>query len=153
MAGSFGVVGCGYVGAAAAQHFGQIGFEVTGTTTSPSRLQELCSIVDHPRIYRAGDSRSDASFLDSLDGLLIAIAPTTMSMEEDQYRSVYGTGVSALVESIKARQSDRPLHVSYLSSAGVYGNQFGQICDESFPIDRSNSANALLGDAKMLFLH
>ena len=125
MAGRFGVIGCGYVGSAAARHFGLMGLEVTGTTTSHSRLQELCGIVDHPRIYRDGDSRSDASFLDSLDGLLISIAPTTMSMDEDQYRSVYGTGVSALVESIKARQSDRPLHVSYLSSAGVYGNQFG----------------------------
>jgi nucleoside-diphosphate-sugar epimerase len=38
--------------------------------------------------------------------------------------------------------------VSYLSSAGVYGNQFGEICDESSPIDRSNSANALLADAE-----
>jgi nucleoside-diphosphate-sugar epimerase len=111
-------------------------------------LQELCDIVNHPRIYRAGDSRSDASFLNSIDGLLIAIAPTTMSMEEDQYRSVYGTGVSDIVESIKARHSERPLHVSYLSSAGVYGNQLGEICDESSPIDRSNSANALLADAE-----
>ena len=148
MDGRFGVIGCGYVGSAVARHFGLMGLEVTGTTTSPSRLQELCGIVDHPRIYRAGDSRSDASFLDSLDGLLIAIAPTTMSMEEDQYRSVYGTGVSDIVESIKARQSERPLHVSYLSSAGVYGNQLGEICDESSPIDRSNYANALLADAE-----
>lgn len=152
MAGSFGVVGCGYVGAAAAHHFVQVGFEVTGTTTSPSRLQELCSIVDHPRIYRAGDPQSDESFLDSLDGLLIAMAPTSVSMEEDQYRSVYGTGVSALVEAIKSRPSSRPLHVSYLSSAGVYGNQSGEISDESTPVDRSNSANALLADAELAVL-
>ncbi len=52
MAGRFGVIGCGYVGSAAARHFGLMGLEVTGTTTSPSRLQELCGIVDHPRIYR-----------------------------------------------------------------------------------------------------
>ena len=109
MDGRFGVIGCGYVGSAVARHFGLMGLEVTGTTTSPTRLQELCGIVDHPRIYRAGDSRSDASFLGSLDGLLIAIAPTTTSLEEDQYRSVYGAGVSALVESIKARQSDLSL--------------------------------------------
>ena len=152
MAGSFGVVGCGYVGAAAAQHFGQIGFEVTGTTTSPSRLQELCSIVEHPRIYRAGAPHSDTSFLDSLDGLLVAIAPTSVSTEEDQYHSVYGAGVSALVEAIKSRQSSRPLHVSYLSSAGVYGNQGGEVCDESTPVDRSNSANALLADAESAVL-
>ena len=112
MAGSFGVVGCGYVGSAAAHHFRHLGLEVIGTTTTPSRLQELCDLVDHPRIYRAGDSGSDVSFLDSLDGLLIAMAPTSVSMEEDQYRAVYGTGVASLVEAIKSRQSERPLHVS-----------------------------------------
>ena len=88
------------------------------------------------------------SFLDSLDGLLIAMAPTSVSMEEDQYRAVYGTGVASLVEAIKSRQSERPLHVSYLSSAGVYGNQLGAVCDESTPTDRSNTANALLADAE-----
>ena len=148
MAGSFGVVGCGYAGSAAAHHFRHLGLEVIGTTTTPSRLQELCDLVDHPRIYRAGDSGSDVSFLDSLDGLLIAMAPTSVSMEEDQYRAVYGTGVTSLVEAIKSRQSERPLHVSYLSSAGVYGNQLGAVCDESTPTDRSNTANALLADAE-----
>ncbi len=57
MAGQFGIIGCGYVGTAAARHFGQVGLEVTGTTTSPSRLQELCGIVDqHPEssITKAG---------------------------------------------------------------------------------------------------
>ena len=152
MAGSFGVIGCGYVGSAAAHHFRHLGLEVTGTTTSPSRLQELCDLVDHPRIYRAGDSCSDASFLDSLDGLLIAMAPTSVSMEEDQYRAVYGTGVTSLVEAIKSRQSERPLHVSYLSSAGVYGNQLGAVCDESTPTDRSNTANALLADVCQVVL-
>ena len=152
MAGCFGVVGCGYVGSTAARHFAQLGLEVTGTTTSPSRLQELCDLVDHPRIYRAGDPGSDPSFMNSLDGLLIAIAPTSVSMEEDNYRAVYGAGVTALVEAIKSRQSDRPLHVTYLSSAGVYGNQFGAVCDESTPTDRSNSANALLADAEHAIL-
>ena len=152
MAGCFGVVGCGYVGSTAARHFSQLGLEVTGTTTSPSRLLELCDLVDHPRIYRAGDPGSDTSFLNSLDGLLIAMAPTSVSMEEDNYRAVYGAGVPALVEAIKSRQSDRPLHVTYLSSAGVYGNQFGAVCDESTPTDRSNSANALLADAEHAIL-
>jgi nucleoside-diphosphate-sugar epimerase len=73
-------------------------------------------------------------------------------MEEDNYRAVYGAGVTALVEAIKSRQSDRPLHVTYLSSAGVYGNQFGAVCDESTPTDRSNSANALLADAEHAIL-
>ena len=82
MAGSFGIVGCGYVGSAVATHLRRQGHEVVGTTTSPERLAELCDLVDHPRLYSAGDPMADASFLDRLDGVLIAMAPTTATFED-----------------------------------------------------------------------
>ena len=90
MPGRFGIIGCGYVGSAVALHMRSLGIEVTGTTTSPDRLRDLCAVVDHPRIYKAGDPSADISFLDQLDGLLIAMAPTTSTHEEDQYKAVYG---------------------------------------------------------------
>ena len=86
MAASFGIVGCGYVGSAVATHLRRQGHELVGTTTSPGRLAELCDLVDHPRLYSAGDPMADASFLDRLDGVLIAMAPTTATFEEDQTR-------------------------------------------------------------------
>ena len=148
MSGSFGIVGCGYVGSAVAAHFRLQGHEVVGTTTSHQRLGELCDLVDHPRIYRAGDPMADASFLDHVDGVLIAMAPTTATFEEDQYEKVYGQAVPALVDALRQRQGSRPLHVSYLSSAGVYGDQSGAICNELTPPDCSNTANALLASAE-----
>lgn len=148
MAGRIGIIGCGYVGSAAAIHFRRQGHEVVGTTTSPGRLSELCALVDHPRIFDAADAMADASFLDELDGVLIAMAPTTATFEEDQYQRVYGHAVPALVEALRERQGDGPLHVSYLSSAGVYGDQSGVICNELTPPDCSNSANALLVSAE-----
>ena len=148
MSGSYGIVGCGYVGSAVAAHLRRQGHEVVGTTTSPERLAELCDLVDHPRIYSAGDSMADTSFLDRLDGVLIAIAPTTTSFEEDQYEKVYGQAVPALVDALRQRQGPRPLHVTYLSSAGVYGDQSGAICNELTPPDCSNNANALLASAE-----
>ena len=152
MAGRFGIIGCGYVGSAVAHHFRGLGLEVTGTTTGPSRLAELCELVDHPRIYKAGDTSADLSFLDDLDGLLVAMAPTTASFEEEQYRAVYGQAVPALVEALKGRSSRRPLHVSYLSSAGVYGDQSGAVCNELTPPDLSNTTNALLVQAESAML-
>ena len=148
MYGSFGIIGCGYVGSATALHFRRQGHEVVGTTTSPGRLVELCDLVDHPRIYNAADSMADVSFLDDLDGVLIAIAPTTASFEEDQYEKVYGQAVPALVDALRQRQGPKPLHVTYLSSAGVYGDQSGAICTELTPPDCSNAANALLASAE-----
>ena len=152
MSGGFGIVGCGYVGSAVAAHFRLQGHEVVGTTTSPERLAELCDLVDHPRIYRAGDPMADASFLEHLDGVLIAMAPTTATFEEDQYDKVYGQAVPALVDALRQRQSRSPLHVSYLSSAGVYGDQSGAICNELTPPDCSNTANALLASAETAVL-
>ena len=111
-------------------------------------MAELCDLVDHPRLYSAGDPMADASFLDRLDGVLIAMAPTTATFEEDQYEKVYGQAVPALVEALRQRQGRRPLHVAYLSSAGVYGDQAGAICNELTPPDCSNNANALLASAE-----
>ena len=152
MSGGFGIIGCGYVGSAVAAHFRRQGHEVVGTTTRPERLGELCDVVDHPRIYRAGDPMADASFLDRLDGVLIAMAPTTATFEEDQYEKVYGQAVPALVDALRQRQGRNPLHVSYLSSAGVYGDQSGAICNELTPPDCSNTANALLASAESAVL-
>ena len=152
MAANFGIIGCGYVGSAAALQFRSSGCVVTGTTTTPQRLAELCDLVDHPRLYRAGDPGSDSSFLEPLDGLLIAMAPTTSTYEEDQYQAVYGKAIPALVEALKHRSSHRPLHVSYLSSAGIYGNQSGELCTELTPPDLSSSTNALLADAESAVL-
>ena len=143
----FGIVGCGYVGAAVARRMRSLQVEVTGTTTSPNRLQDLCDLVDHPRIYCAGDANSDASFLDDLDGLLIAMAPTSSSFEEDHYQAVYGDGVSALVKAIQQRRRRSSLHITYLSS-GVYGDQRGNLCNELTPPDQTNTANALLVQAE-----
>ena len=148
MFGSFGIIGCGYVGSAVAAHFRLKGHEVVGTTTSSERLIELCDLVDHPRIYRAGDPTADDSFLDRLDGVLIAMAPTTSTSEEDQYEKVYGEAVPALVDALRHRKGGNPLHVTYLSSAGVYGDQSGAICNELTPPDCSNNTNALLACAE-----
>ena len=148
----FGIIGCGYVGSAVAVHFRRHGHEVLGTTTSPERLAELCDLVDHPRIYSAGDPSADASFLDRLDGVLIAMAPTTATFEEDQYEKVYGQAVPSVVDAIRQRQGRRPLHVTYLSGAGVYGDQSGALCNELTPPDCSNNANVLLASAESAVL-
>ena len=140
-------MGCGYVGAAVALQAKQRSFLVTGTTTTPSRLSELCELVDHPRICCAGDPQADYDFLDDLDGLLIAMAPSSMS-ERNNYESVFGDAVSSLTNAIRHRKTKTPLHVTYLSSAGVYGDKAGQVTGEQTPPDRTDPTNALLAQAE-----
>ena len=148
----FGVVGCGYVGSAVAAHLRGVGYEITGTVTNPARLRELCELVDHPRIYKAGQTGSDPTFLDDLDGVLIAMAPSGSSFDEAQYRAVFASGVSDLVQAVKTRRGQTPFHVTYLSSAGVYGDQGGAICDEQTAPDDVSPTNALLLEAEHTIL-
>ncbi len=143
----FGIVGCGYVGAGVALQARARGFQVTGTTTSPSRLSELCELVDHPRICQAGDPHADYDFLDDLDGLLIAMAPSSMS-EQSNYENVFGDAVPCLIDAIRQRKADSSLHVTYLSSAGIYGDKAGQVTGEQTPPDRTDPTNALLAQAE-----
>ena len=144
----FGVVGCGYVGSAVAAHLRGLGNEITGTVTNPARLGELCELVDHPRIYKAGQSGSDPAFLEHLDGLLISMAPSGSSFDESEYRSVFAAGVSDLIQAVQQRRRLSPLHITYLSSAGVYGDQGGAICHEQTPPDEDSPINALLLEAE-----
>ena len=152
MSGRFGVIGCGYVGMGVAINARSRGFEVTGTTTNPAKLAQLCDLVDHPRICRAGDVAVDYSFLDQLDGVLIAIAPTSED-SSSSYSSVFGDGVAAIVDAVRHRSNrQHPLHVTYLSSAGVYGDKAGQIANELTPPDLTDSTNALLVKAEQSVL-
>lgn len=153
MATRFGIIGCGYVGSAVARHFRARGFELTGTITRPDRLSELCSLVDHPRIYRAGDAFADVSFFDRLDGLLVAVAPQSGHYCLEQYDAVYRSGVNALASVLQRRSSSSPLHVTYLSSAGVYGDQRGLPCNEDQSPDVSSGQNAALVSAEQALLN
>ena len=95
------------------------------------------------------DPNADFSFLESLDGLLISVAPTQRS---EGYDSVFSRGMSTLTRALRCRQSSQPLHVTLISSAGVYGDQQGQSVDEETRLDTSNPANALLASAEDMIL-
>ena len=63
---------------------------------------------------------------------------------------MYGSAVPALVRSISSDQC-AVAHVTYLSSAGVYGDKGGQVVRVDTP-DMSNSTNALLAEAESTVL-
>ena len=77
------------------------------------------------------------------------MAPTQRS---EGYDNVFSRGMSTLSRALRCRQSSRPLHVTMISSAGVYGDQQGQSVDEETRLDTSNPANALLASAEDMIL-
>ena len=144
-----GILGCGYVGQAVAEAWSEQGHQLTGTTTSPERLPELADIVDTPLIFEAGSPRSELSFIDDLDGLLISFAPSKSHyVDLDQYRDTFLGGLTQLSERLSQRRSSSPLQVVYLSSCGVYGDRNGMETHEDAPLDRKNPINQVLVQAE-----
>ena len=49
------ILGCGYVGTAAAQHWQAAGHHVTATTTSPERVPELEAIAQRVEVIQGNN--------------------------------------------------------------------------------------------------
>ena len=149
MQSSFAVIGCGYVGADVAVSMKYAGHHVLGTTRSRRRFRELHDIVHEPHVLDLTDPDGDLTFLERQDGVLISVAPTE-SM--DDLEAVFSTGIRNLARALRSRTSSQHLHVTYISTAGVYGNQNGDLVDEESPLDAINPVNRMLGEAETLLL-
>ena len=145
----YGVIGCGYVGMGAAMHLKDAQHQVVGTTRSRSKLREMQGFLDDGHLLDITDQEIDLSFIDSLDGLLISVAPT---MQGEGYSSVFAQGIRNLSRALKQRSRQRDLHITYISSAGLYGDQQGAIVTEESATDTHSPVNALLGAAEDLML-
>ena len=146
----YGVIGCGYVGSDVAVRFRYAGHHVIGTTRSKERMDELQDLVHEAHQLDITDAEADLSFLEHLDGLLISAAPTQQS---EGYNGVFARGLRNLSRALRCRRSTRDLHVTLISSAGVYGNQQGNGVDEDSTPDHSHPVNALLASAEDLLLN
>ena len=141
----FCVIGCGYVGTSAALHLKYQGLHITGTTKSRSKLISLSDTVAEPLIVNLADPDTRFDFLEKQNGLLISVAP---SRDGDSYDEVFSSGIKTLASALQRRQSTHPLHITYISTAGVYGDHQGSPVDEETDLDREHAINALLAQAE-----
>ena len=145
----FGVIGCGYVGMDTAIRLKYANHHVVGTTRSKARLGELQELLHSAHLLDITDATLDLSFTDRLDGLLISVAPT---MKGEGYSSVFARGIRNLTHALRQQPRRSPLHITYISSAGLYGNQEGALVTEESAVDTQSPINALLGAAEELVL-
>jgi len=146
---TYSVIGCGYVGSFVAASMKNQGHYVVGTTRTPQRFAELRNVVNEPIALELAQQDCDFSFLEDQEGVLISVAPT---QNGEGYQSVFSNGIRNLARAIRCRQSTRPLHVTYISSAGVYGDHQGQTVTEDSTVDCLNPVNAMLVEAENVLL-
>ncbi|WP_413429468.1 NAD-dependent epimerase/dehydratase family protein [Synechococcus sp. Cu2B8-bc1011] len=146
---SYSVIGCGYVGRYVAASMKNQGHYVVGTTRSSQRFAELRNVVNEPISLDLAQQDCDFSFLEDQQGLLISVAPT---QNGDGYQDVFSNGIRNLARALRCRQSTQQLHVTYISSAGVYGDHHGELVTEDSAVDCLNPVNAMLVEAENVLL-
>ena len=143
------ILGCGYVGQAVAKAWRQEGHELWGTTTRRERLAALAELVDTPMIFDSTDSRTNLSFTEGLDGILVSFAPSkTSHVDIHHYRETFLGGLQMLTDALQQRPRETPLQLVHLSSCGVYGNRHGALTDETVQLDSLHPVNEVLAMAE-----
>ncbi len=137
------VIGGGYLG----QHVASILNDeclVTITSTTQSKAEALGGIGSYQEKFNAGAKGAKYDLLDNKSGIVICIAPTGGSTYED----VFVKAVDAIVEQLKSRLRGRDLHLTFISSTGVYGNQGGCIAYETLASDYRDPTSCILSSAE-----
>lgn len=116
-----GILGCGYIGEAAALHWKEQGHIVTATTRHPNRIPHLQTIADH--VFLLNSPLEE--FLAKQEALLIAVAPDTHS----DYAATY----LQTAQQVANTKSPSLKHILYTSSLSVYGDHQGNWVDENTP--------------------
>ena len=145
----YGVIGCGYVGTAVAIRMQHTGAQVIATTRSTEKVRELQQVMPDVRQLDITDPNLDLSFLAQLQGLLISVAP---NRSNQGYGDVFARGMRNLAGALRRRASTNPLHITYISSAGVYGDQQGAEVTELSEVDSTSPVNSMLATAEDLML-
>jgi nucleoside-diphosphate-sugar epimerase len=83
-----------------------------------------------------------------MDGIVICVAPKHSGDNWSEYQKVFGEGIEHLVEYLKTRNAIKPLHITFISSTGVYGNYEGLIVNEDNKVDHSHPINQIITKAE-----
>jgi nucleoside-diphosphate-sugar epimerase len=118
--------------------------QVTITSTTHTKAEALGGVGTFQAKLHAGAQGAKYDVLDNKDGIVICMAPSRGSSYED----VFIKGVDALVEQLKSRLRGRDLHLTFISSTGVYGNQGGCIAYETLTPDFKDPTARILSSAE-----
>jgi len=132
------IIGAGYVGAACARHFRQLGFPVccrTRTAASAAALAAEGFVTQHGDIAAA----RDLGFTPDT----VLYCPSTRGGGPEEYRHIHIDGLA------RAWQLTPPgTRFLYTSSTSVYGQTDGSLVDENSPADPIADTGKILREAE-----
>ncbi|PWW00466.1 nucleoside-diphosphate-sugar epimerase [Hoeflea marina] len=127
------IFGAGFSGLAIARHLAPVCLEMSGTTRSAARFDDLRRAGLHPLIYAGGEPGPD--LLGRLSAATHLVASISPDQGGDPLLGLFAAGLKALAPDL--------CWVGYLSTVGVYGDHGGEWVDEDSecrPVSRRSVA-------------
>lgn len=124
-----GIIGCGYVGSAAARFWREKGHQISVTTRQANRIHELQQFAQQV-VDLNQTSLSD--FISNQEVILISVAP-------DRGSNYFSTYLQTAIQVFEAAvQAQTLCQILYTSSTSVYGDYGGEWVNEETPLKNIN---------------
>ena len=140
------IIGCGYVGTAVAKCWQQkMTLVVTATTTTLPRVSELQTFAQKVFVLEASDRAELEKVVHGQDCVLLSVAPRRGNSYQDTYLETAET-LAQVLKKAPVKQ------LIYTSSCSVYGNQNGNLVDETTPLAPTSESQQVLCDTEQVLL-
>ncbi len=113
------ILGMGHVGKALAARLRGAGHRVTGSTTTPEKVEELQQHADRVVVLRGSEGEKLAQAASGCEAIIVTVAPNVRNTRTVEERHQHYADV--LVASCHSARLACP-HVVFLSSFSVYGD-------------------------------
>ena len=140
------ILGCGYVGSAAARLWKKNGHQVTVTTTTPEKVAQLSEIAHQVVILDGNDTNAIAKVVQDRDVVLFSVG----ARRGDNYRQTYFGTATNLVTALQDNQTVK--QVIYTGSYGILGDKKGAWTDETAPVAPANENSKILSQTEEILL-
>ena len=134
------IIGCGYVGSAVARLWHQSGHEVTVTTTTPAKQQQLQAIATKVAVVTGNDLTGLKQIVADRDVVLLSVGSKQRTPEA--YRQAYLETTQNVIAAIRA--TSRVQQLIYTSSYGILKDKSGATIDETVTVEPKDEFGAIL---------
>ena len=142
------IIGCGYVGSAVARLWHQQGDRVRGTTTSPSKKDQLEAIASEVVVLTGNDLTGLKQIVADSDVVLLSVG--AKQRERETYERAYLETAKNVVTAI--RDNGKVQQLIYTSSYSILGKQPEEIVDETATPNPADEYNEILAETERILL-
>ncbi len=142
------IIGCGYVGSNIARLWHEQGNEVTVTTTTPDKVDELQAIASQVVVLTGNDLKSLKQLVVNQDIVLLTVGSKQRTPEV--YRQAYLETAQNVVSAINSTSGVKQL--IYTSSYGIIKDKSGQTIDETVVVNPQDEFGEILHQTEQVLL-